>query len=64
MGQCDGRAWSNMAQKADSAIWCDEPGNTTAIETRQAIYFSRSFRVLDNVLELNAQDIPFVNTVM
>jgi hypothetical protein len=30
----------------------------------QAIYFSRRFRVPDDILQLNGRDIPFVNSVM
>jgi hypothetical protein len=39
-GQCDGTAWSNMAQKADSATWYDEPGNMVTLETGRSKFYS------------------------
>jgi hypothetical protein len=53
MGQCDA-PWSNMAQKADSAIWCEEPGNKSCLKQDSSkcfsIYLSIGVRNIMNIL--------------
>lgn len=46
-GQCDGTAWSSMAQKADSATWYDEPGNMVTLETGRSKYYSSIISSMD-----------------
>jgi hypothetical protein len=44
-------------------LWCERWNTEINEEKTRAIYFSRSLRVPEDVLQLNGQDIPSVNKV-
>jgi hypothetical protein len=51
MGQSEGTAWSNMAQKADSATWCVEPVEKIIVITFITEILEQGLQTLINDME-------------